>query len=295
MFDERLQVGPRRSVLHTQRITDGRREQRGIAQRCQRDERNGTVEALRHLQRQAGLADASRPDEGDQPVTAIAHQRQELIEARAVVHERIEREGRTRPGSDGRRCIGGLDVRAGLPFEREPAPHHRGRGHRPDATAVWSRGRALTPRSRSLIARVLTNARAASSSWLSPAWRRWRRSIAPNVASPATVGSVNPPRRAPRDALPRRRREGDIGVVVVELRRPGVWIQLSGVGVRAAPDLTSLATAELALDHPRQPQGGHAGQTGPPADRPGDRQRSCARADEQHEAEEHRQGSVQPR
>ena len=120
MLDERLQVGPRRSVLHTQRITDGRREQRGIAQRRQRDERDWIVEALRHLQRQAGLADASRPDEGDQPIAAIAHQRQELIEARAVVHERIERERRARPGRDGSRCIGGIGVRAGLPFERDP-------------------------------------------------------------------------------------------------------------------------------------------------------------------------------
>ena len=141
MLDERLQVGPRRSVLHTQRIADGRREQRGIAQRRQRDERDRTVEALRHLQRQAGLADASRPDEGDQPVAAIADQRQELVEARAVVDERIEREGRARPGSDGRRCIGGLDVRAGLPFERDPFLTG-------ESEAVGQRDRGVESRSR---------------------------------------------------------------------------------------------------------------------------------------------------
>ena len=48
----------------------------------------------------------------------------------------------------------------------------------------------LTPRSRSLMARVLSPARSASSSWLKPAARRSRRRCEPNVFG-ATVTMVS--------------------------------------------------------------------------------------------------------
>ena len=60
------------------------------------------------------------------------------------------------------------------------------------STAVSLRAVALIPRSRSLIARWLTRAASASSSWVSPASSRSRRSSPPNL-SPACSATGPPP------------------------------------------------------------------------------------------------------
>ena len=126
---ERLQVGPRRTVIDTERVADRSPPAVPGRQGRERDERDRTVEALRHLQGEAGLADASGPDQADHPVAAIGDQCQQRIDARPIVDERVEREAAARPGVTG----DGLPParRPGGPGARTPAvPRPRVRGRR---------------------------------------------------------------------------------------------------------------------------------------------------------------------